>query len=85
MLLERITIDFLPIWALPALFLIYSLFLVIYRLYFHPLAKFPGPRVAAATLWYEFYHDVIRRGKYIWEIKDMHAKYGVILSRRDMT
>lgn len=48
----------------------------IYRLYIHPLAKVPGPRIAALTLWYEFYHDFVRKGKYLWVIADMHAKYG---------
>jgi hypothetical protein len=48
----------------------------IYRLYFSPLAKFPGPKLAALTLWYEFYYDVIKRGKFTWKIQQMHQKYG---------
>ena len=48
----------------------------IYRLYFSPIAKFPGPKLAALTLWYEFYYDVIKKGRYAWEIKKMHEKYG---------
>ena len=48
----------------------------IYRLYLSPLAKFPGRKLAALTLWYEFYHDYFRRGRYTWEIAAMHAKYG---------
>ena len=55
---------------------------VIYRLYFHPLAKFPGPRLAAATLWYEFYYDCILFGQYTFRIKEMHDQYGKSLKCR---
>lgn len=49
---------------------------MIYRLYFHPLAKFPGPRLAAATQWYEFYYDCIQFGQYTFQIARLHEKYG---------
>jgi hypothetical protein len=49
---------------------------VIHRLYFSPLSKFPGPKLAAATLWYEFYFNIIRGGNFMWEIERMHKKYG---------
>lgn len=64
--------------ALGTVLCIYGLSLVIYRLYFDPLAGFPGPKVAASTGWYEFYHDVIRRGQYIYKIEEMHKKYGTV-------
>ena len=59
-----------------AIFLIYAAITVIHRLYFSPLADFPGPKIAAATGWYEFYFDIVKRGKYIYEIEKMHNKYG---------
>ena len=46
------------------------------RLVFSPLAKFPGPKLAALSLWYEYYYDVIKRGRYTFRIKEMHEKYG---------
>ncbi|PYH76834.1 putative cytochrome P450 [Aspergillus uvarum CBS 121591] len=58
---------------------LYSVALVIYRLYLHPLSRFPGPKIAAATGWYEFYHEVIRGGMYIHEIQRMHREYGPII------
>ncbi|KAJ8068063.1 hypothetical protein OCU04_003637 [Sclerotinia nivalis] len=64
------------------LFLSLSLWIIygaIYRLYFSPIAKFPGPKLAALTLWYEFYFNVIRDGQWIWEIKRMHEEYGPIV------
>ncbi|ATZ50413.1 hypothetical protein BCIN_05g07640 [Botrytis cinerea B05.10] len=45
------------------------------RLYFHPLSKIPGPRLAAATSWYEFYYNVIRDGSYIKNFEQMHRDY----------
>lgn len=39
-----------PVWACGLiLFILYRIGIVIYRLYFHPLAKFPGPKIAGAT------------------------------------
>lgn len=61
--------------AIP-LICLYFVFVALYRLYFSPLAKFPGPKLAALTYWVEFYHDVIRRGQYTFEIVKMHEKYG---------
>jgi len=56
--------------------LIYTSVLAVYRLYFAPLAGFPGHRLAAATGWYEFWYDFVLGGKYIFEIEKMHKKYG---------
>ncbi|MCJ1349230.1 hypothetical protein MMC31_007466 [Peltigera leucophlebia] len=57
----------------------YFVFRSLYRLYFHPLRKFPGPKLAAITQGYEFYYDVFRGGMYIWEIEKMHQKYGPVV------
>ena len=55
---------------------VYRLLKVFYNLFFHPLARFPGPKLAAATHLYEFYWSVIRDGEFIWEIERLHKKYG---------
>jgi hypothetical protein len=56
---------------------VYGVGLVFYRLYFHPLARFPGPRLAAATGWYEFYFQYWLNGQYIFETERMVKKYGM--------
>lgn len=66
-------------WISSSLFLIYLASLVIYRLYWSPLAKIPGPKLAAATFWYEFYYDVVRRGRYTWKIGELHEEYGMFI------
>jgi hypothetical protein len=58
------------------LFVLYLASLAVYRLYLSPLAKFPGPRLAAATYLYEGYYDVVKRGKYTFKIRDLHQEYG---------
>lgn len=49
--------------------------LVFYRLFQHPLAGFPGPKLAAITRWYEGYYDVIQNGQHSFKIKELHQKY----------
>lgn len=53
--------------------------LVFYRLFLHPLRNVPGPKLAAATGWYEFYQDVILDGHYLKEYPRLHAQYGPIV------
>ena len=57
-------------------FIVSVLSLYLYRMFFDPLASFPGPKLAAASLWYEFYYDVIKKGRYTWKIGEMHDTYG---------
>jgi hypothetical protein len=59
--------------------LLYSVVVVIYRLYLSPLSKFPGPKLAAATLLYEAYYDVILGGQYTFKIKELHEQYGELI------
>ena len=77
-MLDFISYSRIPFLAAASV-VVYSLFfvtLVTYRLFFSPLSKFPGPKLAAATYLYEGYYDVIRRGKYTFKIRDLHAQYG---------
>lgn len=59
-----------------AAYAVYIVALAVYRLYFSPLAAFPGPKLAALTNWYEFYYDVICEGRFTWQIQDLHKKHG---------
>jgi hypothetical protein len=54
----------------------YLLGLVVYRLYFHPLSKFPGPRYAALSRWHEFYYEVVKKGQFTFVVQEYHKKYG---------
>lgn len=72
--------------------------IAIYRLFFHPLANFPGKRLVALsklygsrTLWSldraeandnrpEWYHDIVKGGRYWHEIDEMHQEYGTLMS-----
>ncbi|KAA6414183.1 MAG: P450 monooxygenase [Lasallia pustulata] len=61
------------------LLLFYTVYGAVYRLYLSPVSKFPGPRLAALTFWYEFYYDVVKRGQYTWKIRDLHRQYGPVV------
>ncbi|KAF8446892.1 putative cytochrome P450 [Terfezia claveryi] len=55
----------------------WALWRVVYNLNFHPLAKFPGPWLAAtSTLW--FVHDSLS-GRSPFNLAEAHKKYGPIM------
>lgn len=58
------------------LWFLYLVALGVYRLYLHPLAKFPGPKLAALTFNYEFYYNAIKKGSFIFATQELHKKYG---------
>ncbi|KAF2468547.1 cytochrome P450 [Lindgomyces ingoldianus] len=51
---------------------------IIYRLFFHPLAKFPGPKLAAVTTLYNAYYDILDSGL-VKCLPELHEKYGPIV------
>ena len=57
--------------------LLYLITLALQRLYFHPLSKFPGPRLAAISRWYGFYYNVIKDGTFVKQFPELHKKYGI--------
>ncbi|EXJ85668.1 hypothetical protein A1O1_06034 [Capronia coronata CBS 617.96] len=57
----------------------YVVGLSLYRIYLSPVAHVPGPWLAKATYWYEFYYDVVQQGQYTFKIKQLHEQYGPIV------
>ena len=68
---------FNPYVLVPFLLTLYTLCLTVYRLFLSPLARIPGPKLAALSTWYEIYFDVVQPGQYVWKIQQLHKQYGL--------
>ncbi|KAI8961403.1 cytochrome P450 [Daldinia sp. FL1419] len=71
-------------WAnVPVFFGLWAFYYVIVAIYnispLHPLYRFPGPKIAAASYAYEAYFDWWLVGRYSRKIQQMHKKYGPII------
>ncbi|KAF2638301.1 cytochrome P450 [Massarina eburnea CBS 473.64] len=51
-----------------------------YRLFFHPLARYPGSRLAAVSKpWYEWYWNFHHNGMMLFEIERLHKLHGPVV------
>ncbi|KAI0148827.1 averantin oxidoreductase [Xylariaceae sp. FL1272] len=55
----------------------YMIWRIIYNLYFHPLAKYPGPFLAKISPLYSIWG--LYRGRWPFDVHQLHLKYGPIL------
>jgi cytochrome P450 len=62
-----------------ALIVVRTIVVSIYRLYFHPLAKFPGPKKVALAKFFEFYHDVLNNNDFPEVVEKLHEQHGPIV------
>ena len=56
--------------------LIYLTVSLVYHLFLSPLAKFPGPRLAALSRFYELYYDGYKLEGYAHKLRCLHKQYG---------
>lgn len=75
---EGITAPTVALGAIAAA-VFYLITKVIYRLYLHPLSRFPGPKLAAATYLYGAYYDVVEEAQFVFKLNALHDKYGPVV------
>ncbi len=62
--------------ALIAAVLTWSCWSVFYNVHVHPLARFPGPKLAGASKFWLFYQEFVK-GVSLSDVRDeLHAQYG---------
>lgn len=57
--------------------LLYTIWRCIYNIYFHPLARFPGPVLAKISPLYSIYG--LFRGRWPFDVHQLHLKYGPVI------
>ncbi|KIP10238.1 hypothetical protein PHLGIDRAFT_115687 [Phlebiopsis gigantea 11061_1 CR5-6] len=51
----------------------------LYNVYFHPLSRFPGPKLAAASFWWQTYVDLVEQKPWATELIELHGIYGDVV------
>lgn len=75
--LQRVKFEpYMTIASLILAIVTYRVCVVIYRLYFHRLAGFPGPRLAASSTLYRAYYQCWKDGLMLEKETELHKIYG---------
>lgn len=56
-------------------YLLFGIFVVIHRLWYHPLAHVPGPLLGRAFHFYSFWYN-IQGGRFYLKVEELHKVYG---------
>ncbi|KAF9057730.1 cytochrome P450 [Panaeolus papilionaceus] len=59
--------------------ILHSIVISVYRIYLHPLSRFPGPKLAAITSLYRAYYEVFKGGALLERIHTLHEQHGPII------
>ncbi|KAI0887003.1 cytochrome P450 [Annulohypoxylon maeteangense] len=65
--------------AIALVFVTHRTTIVFYRLYFHPLSRFPGPKLAACTTLYRAYYQMVCDGEHVAHDTKLHESYGPVV------
>lgn len=70
-----LSLNYLPA-LLTAAILTWIFTSIAYKLYFHPLANIPGPKLAAITWLYQTYYSFVGGSRFYLRIEQLHHIYG---------
>lgn len=54
----------------------YVVYIFVFNVFFHPLAKYPGPLVARATIYWKAYTECIANRSFCHVLAELHEQYG---------
>ncbi|GAM33549.1 cytochrome P450 [Talaromyces pinophilus] len=67
------------LWLTAAAYVGYTTYRLLYNLFWHPLASFRGPTIAAVTPLYKAYIDLVAKSSFVHTLEKLHAQYGDIV------
>jgi len=63
-------------FATLAVYGVHAVYSVIYNIYLHPLAKFPGPPLARVSIYWKAYIECITSQSFCHYLVELHRHYG---------
>jgi hypothetical protein len=64
-------------WLIPSGIAVYLAYNAVSNLFWHPLAAFPGPPIAAISTLYKAYIDLVSKGSFVHVLEKLHTQYGM--------
>ena len=62
--------------SVASILVVYCLGTFLFSLFLHPLAKFPGPKLAAWSQWWLSYQEAVKGESLTDILRSLHATYG---------